>query len=123
MLIVGGENLEVPGNGEDEVAQVEIYNPATGTFTFGPFLIVARSSHTATMLNNGKILIAGGYRANGSCTDRTEILDPATNRSTEGPLLNDFHVRATATKLLNGEVLIFAGGNGGGPSIVVEKFR
>jgi hypothetical protein len=37
-----------------------VYNPATGTWSTAGFPNTARFSYTATRLNNGKVLIAGG---------------------------------------------------------------
>ena len=39
---------------------MEIYNPATGLFSSFGTMAVARQNHTATLLNDGRILIAGG---------------------------------------------------------------
>src|ERR1041384_6432501 len=39
----------------------------------------ARSGHTATLLPNGKVLIAGGMERNGVFYDTAELYDPATN--------------------------------------------
>ena len=38
----------------------EIYDPAAGSFTATNSMTGARSVHTATLLNNGQVLIAGG---------------------------------------------------------------
>ena len=51
----------------------DIYNPLTATFTAGPSLTTPRSGHTATVLADGKILVAGGD-AGGSA----ELYNPAT---------------------------------------------
>lgn len=42
-------------------ASTESYNPVTGTFTTSGTMITGRWYHTATLLMDGRILIAGGY--------------------------------------------------------------
>jgi len=41
-------------------AASETYGPDTGTWTQGEDLVVARRGHTATLLADGRVLIAGG---------------------------------------------------------------
>jgi len=54
----------------------EIYNPASGLFTNTGSMKSARTAQTATRLNDGKVLITGGY--NGTDTVNTaEIYSPA----------------------------------------------
>jgi Kelch motif protein len=62
VLAIGGAYTGSPVFGGIQVAldTVEIYNPATGQFTFCGTMTQPRQNHTATMLNDGRILIAGG---------------------------------------------------------------
>jgi hypothetical protein len=53
------------------VADAEFYNPGRGTWTSTGSLNTARSGHTATLLRNGKLLIAGG--ATGAITSSAEL--------------------------------------------------
>ena len=74
-------------------------------------LKTARYWHTATLLNNGMVLIAGGY--NGSYLTIAELYNPATGTFTATGSLNAARYYHTATLLNNGMVLI-AGGTGPG---------
>jgi N-acetylneuraminic acid mutarotase len=58
VLVTGG----VGGEGSGPVLNaVEIFNPSTGSWISNSPLIAPRQAHTATLLPNGTVLIAGGY--------------------------------------------------------------
>jgi hypothetical protein len=92
-------------------ANAEIYDPSTGIFTVSGPLVTPREAHTATLLDNGQVLIAGGFDdAADSLTDIAELFDPATGAFTATGSLNNFRIFHTATLLNGGKVLLAGGG-------------
>jgi choline dehydrogenase-like flavoprotein len=63
VLVAGGFNL-INGCG-NLLSSAELYNPATGTWTATGSLTTARDGHTATLLPNGKVLVAVGNGLSG----------------------------------------------------------
>ena len=59
------------------LASAELYDPASGTWTATGSLTTARDFHTATLLPNGKVLVAGGIDNSGSLSS-AELYDPAS---------------------------------------------
>src|SRR5262249_58069229 len=55
-----GEVLAAGGGDNFGFVSTELYDPARGTWTATGSLTVARVQHTATLLPNGRVLIAGG---------------------------------------------------------------
>jgi N-acetylneuraminic acid mutarotase len=68
----------------------------------------SRSSHTATLLQNGKVLVAGGFATTGE-TGSAELYDQSTGTWTVTGSLNTGRQEHTATLLQNGKVLVAGG--------------
>ena len=100
VLIVGG--VKRLDDGEMTHAVVEIYDPATETFSVTGSLNTARSFHTVTSLPSGQVLITGGQR----CMASPELYDPSTGAfSPIGGVLSNA-CGHSATLLNGGKVLI-----------------
>jgi hypothetical protein len=65
VLITGGESQDPFGNGgwifSGTTASAESYDPSTGTFAPLGDMTERRAGHTATVLQDGRVLITGGY--------------------------------------------------------------
>lgn len=77
-------------------------------------LLVERQGHTATVLQDGRVLLAGGETALG-LTDQSEFYDPATQTLSLGPLALAPRADHTATWLADGRVLVIGGRDTNGP--------
>ena len=51
----------------------ELFDPASGTFAATADLTTARSAHTATLLQDGQVLAAGGVDASGQPSATAEL--------------------------------------------------
>jgi hypothetical protein len=103
VLVAGGETFDAPGsvNYFAPNAEIETYDPATGTWSRAGNLITARFGRKAIGLQNGKVLITGGYGLQSA-----ELCDPTAGTCTNTGNLNDVHYVHTATLLPNGKVLV-----------------
>ena len=109
VLLAGGVYSTAP------IANLEIFDPSTRTFTAAAPLKHARQDHTATLLSDGTVLIAGGYGSSGPLSS-AEIFDPVTGKVTQTGSLSQARTRATASTLFNfdGTVLVEGGQGVGG---------
>lgn len=81
----------------------------TGRLEKTGMMRTARSVHTATLLNDGRVLIAGGFGAGQKSLASTEIYDPATKTFSAGPDMSSPRHSHSATRLPDGRVLIAGG--------------
>jgi hypothetical protein len=107
VLVAGG--LNVTGNTLNPLSVAELYNPSTGVFTATGSLNIGRYNHTATLLSNGMVLIAGGQTSASTELTSAELYDPSTGVFTLTGTLTTARSSHTATPLHNGLVLITGG--------------
>jgi large repetitive protein len=108
VLVAGGVG---PGPGTTFPTITELYDPATGTWTPTASLLIGRESFTLTLLNDGRVLAAGGQNKSNRLTE-SEIYDPATGAWTATGSLAVGRSDHTATLLPNGQVLVAGGFDG-----------
>lgn len=107
VLVAGGNNA--PSNLPlAPLASTEIYDPATGAFTATGSMTAARYNPTATLLANGKVLLAGGFDGF-SILSSAELYDPAAGTFSATSSMAFTVFNGTATRLPDGKIL-FAGG-------------
>ncbi len=108
VLLAGGTNWS--GN---VLASAEVWDPATRTTTLTQPMHFARRQHTATVLNDGRILVTGGFDVTGNPQKSAEIFDPSTGAFVVTGDMSAARAMHTATLLttgpLAGDVLIAGG--------------
>jgi hypothetical protein len=106
VLIAGGQ-----GNvsGQTSWNTAEIYNPTSKQFTtLAAHMTAARAEHTATLLPDGTVLLAGGDGTSGTLSS-AEIYTSSTSAFTPVGNMNSARMQHTANLLADGTVLIAGG--------------
>jgi hypothetical protein len=67
MLLAGGEDHD------RTVGTAELLDPDSGSLTATGGLVTERKGHTATLLNDGRVLVAGGVDSNGNALATAEL--------------------------------------------------
>jgi hypothetical protein len=80
-----------------------------GSVTPATPMLEPRSGQTATLLPDGKVLIAGGMRRNQDFYKSAELYDPATRKSQPTGEMNQRRVGHVAVLLASGKVLVAGG--------------
>ena len=112
VLLAGGDDVLLGGVGAGVVASAELYDPTSGTFINTGTMSTARSGQTGTLLNNGKVLIAGGIDSNVNSLTTAELYDPTSGAFTPTGSMSLARSSHVATLLKNGQVLIVGGFEG-----------
>jgi hypothetical protein len=123
VLITGGNTTTAVIT---DISAAELFDPATGLFTptgqvkryYDPeanifwkqgTMNAIRAQHTATLMRDGKVLVAGGGDASGIAQVSAEIYDPASGKFTTVAPMNTARKQHQGILLGNGDVLIVGG--------------
>lgn len=112
--------LPLPTTGSPTAAFVN-----AGHLSLALSMITPRAAHTATLLPDGRVLIAGGFHEEGTSEvpiASAEIYDPQTNAFTPAGAMNEARTGHTATLLSDGQVLIVGGWGASGRTATTELF-
>lgn len=129
VLLRNGQVMVIGGQGSGYLDSVELYDPNENAWkpAFSSKLTTARSRFTATLLNSGRVLVAGGVNASGVLRT-AELYDPGTRVWT--PLtgnpagnLTIGRTEHTATLMNDGRVLVVGGFNGSSSLKTTEIFE
>lgn len=124
VLVTGGAAC---GESSDMLNSAEIYDPATGSFDVTGSMAATRAEHAATLLADGRVLVAGGLTSDAtegyggvilaatgcSCLASAEIYDPTAGTFSPTGSMGGARDDFTATLLLDGRVLVLGGGGEG----------
>ena len=101
-------NAAAGDNADEELSQ-SVPAQAPGTWKVTGDLVTARYLHTATLLQNGQVLVAGGTGVGFVSLASAELYDPGTRVWTATGSMATARSGHTATLLPNGQVLVVGG--------------
>ena len=111
ILVIGGWRHSGLSSYVPPLANVQIYDPSTNTWSEAASLKTARAQHAAVALPDGRILAAGGM--NHAPLASTEIYDPSSDTwAKAAPLPQALYGHAIVAA---GELVVVSGGFNQGP--------
>ena len=119
VLIVAGSQITRPGFSRT-LASAELYDPVSGTFSFTGTVIGARIGHTASLIQTGQVLIAGG--TSGITKQLSNLYDPMSGIfSVTGEMItvrsSHAAVQLPSSGSCSGQTLVAGGSKAVGPIV------
>jgi len=113
VLFIGGQTSPSAAT-----ATVDLYDPVANTITPAPPMATARMGHSATVLHDGRVLVAGGVAApyDSPALASAEIYDTATNRWSVAASMAQQRAHHGSALMRDGKVFVAGGDGGGGAS-------
>jgi hypothetical protein len=117
-LLANGKVLVAGGLGSSSASGpalrgAEVYDPEHNTWDTTGELVTARWGHSATLLPDGKVLVAGGTAVRSGQTTKAltsaELYDPAARTWSEITAMTDARTGHVALPLKGGKVLVIGG--------------
>ncbi len=109
VLVSGGDT---DGSSIVTTATAELYDPATGLWTFAGAMSTPRYLSVATALPDGKVLVIGGDNETNGYLSSAELYDPSADSWSGAGTMTTLRQSPMATALLDGKVLVTGGYNG-----------
>jgi hypothetical protein len=113
VLIIGGQVSKIGGDydeNEDYTRVCELFDLTTGFSTFSKSrLRIGRIFASASLLQDGRVIITGGTDSRNQFLSETEIYDPITDTFSDGPSMVVKRYSHSATLLQDGNVLLCGG--------------
>jgi N-acetylneuraminic acid mutarotase len=110
VLVAGGYDGSLPG--PPNFADAEIYDSRTGLWTSISPMNSARSAPVGLLLDDGRVMVIGGFDENFNVLGSAEIYDPSTGTWTLTASMNDARVEDFVAVQLSGGRVLVAGGTG-----------
>ena len=108
ILVVGGYTRDYLDPERETLKMCEIYDEITGKWSIADSMKAKRSSHSATLLKDGRVLVAGGGISPNPLAS-CEIYDPSINKWSVTAPMNIAREHHNAVLLPSGKVLVIGG--------------